>query len=66
KPGGIIGDWPGLADTALYEGRDLRPTLDCRSLFKGLLLDHLGLERRVLDRAIFPDSLAAPPLTGLV
>jgi uncharacterized protein (DUF1501 family) len=66
KPGGIVGDWPGLAPAALFEGRDLRPTVDSRSLFKGLLLDHLGIDRRALDRTVFPDSLVAPPLTGLV
>jgi hypothetical protein len=66
KPGGIIGDWPGLGAAALFEGRDLRPTVDSRSLFKGLLLDHLGIERKLLDRQVFPDSTSAAPLTGLV
>jgi uncharacterized protein (DUF1501 family) len=66
KPGGIIGDWPGLGAAALFEGRDLRPTVDSRSLFKGLLLDHLGIDRKLLDRQVFPDSFSAAPLTGLV
>jgi len=66
KPGGIIGDWPGLAEAQLYENRDLAPTLDLRSLFKGVLAEHLGLDRRVLDTRIFPDSTKAAPVTGLV
>jgi len=66
KPGGIVGDWPGLKTAALYENRDLAPTLDMRGLFKGVLADHMGLERRALEATIFPDSAAARPVTGLV
>jgi uncharacterized protein (DUF1501 family) len=66
KRGGIIGDWPGLTDAALYENRDVRPSLDLRSLFKGALADHMGMDPRVLDTTVFPDSGAARPLTGLV
>ena len=66
KPGGLIGDWPGLADNALFEHRDLAPTLDMRQVFKGLLIDHLGVDRRSVETAIFPDSARAPALRGLV
>jgi uncharacterized protein (DUF1501 family) len=66
KPGGIIGDWPTLAQGKLYEDRDLAPTLDVRSVFKGVLADHLGLERAALDQKVFPDSASAPALRGLV
>jgi uncharacterized protein (DUF1501 family) len=67
KPGGPLGDWPTLADNRLFEGRDLAPTLDIRSVFKGVLRDHLGLDRAALDARVFPDSGAeAPALTGLV
>jgi len=66
KPGGIIGDWPGLSQASLYEDRDLAPTLDVRGLFKGVLADHLGVDRRALDTTVFPDSAAAAPVAGLV
>ncbi|WP_309643510.1 DUF1501 domain-containing protein [Phenylobacterium sp.] len=66
KPGGIIGDWPGLKTSALYENRDLAPTLDMRGLFKGVLADHMGLDRRALETTVFPDSATARPVTGLV
>lgn len=67
KPGGLIGDWPTLADNRLFEGRDLAPTLDIRSVFKGVLRDHFGLDRAALDARVFPDSGAeAPALSGLV
>lgn len=67
KAGGLIGDWPTLADNRLFEGRDLAPTLDIRSVFKGVLRDHFGLDRAALDARVFPDSGAeAPALSGLV
>ena len=64
RTGGLLGDWPTLA--RLNENRDLRPGLDLRSLFKGVLAEHWGLDRRVLDTEIFPDSLSAPALKGLI
>ena len=66
KPGGMIGDWPTLADNKLFENRDLAPTLDVRSVFKGVLIDHMGLDRRAVETAVFPDSMSAAPVTGLV
>jgi uncharacterized protein (DUF1501 family) len=63
---GIFGDWPGLAPSQLYEGRDLRPTVDLRSVFKGVLRDHLGVAPAVLESAVFPGSIAARPLAGLI
>ena len=50
----------------LFEGRDLAPTLDVRSVFKGLLRDHLGVDRAALDQRVFPGSAAeAPAVDGL-
>ena len=66
KAGGIIGDWPTLSQQALFENRDLAPTLDMRGLFKGVLADHMGVDRAVLESKIFPDSAGAKAVTGLV
>ena len=66
KTGGIVGDWPTLKANALFENRDVAPTLDMRGLFKGVLAEHMGLDRAVLDKAVFPDSAAAKPVLGLV
>jgi uncharacterized protein (DUF1501 family) len=38
----------------LYEGRDLRPTLDLRSVIKTVLRDHLKISARTLDAEVFP------------
>lgn len=66
KPGGIVGDWPGLAQNALFENRDTAPTLDMRALFKGVLTEHMGVDRALLETKVFPDSKTAKPLIGLV
>ncbi|MDP1736458.1 MAG: DUF1501 domain-containing protein [Caulobacter sp.] len=66
KRGGIIGDWPTLRADALFEARDTRPTLDMRGLFKGVLADHLGLDRAALDAAVFPDSAGVRAVEGLI
>src|SRR5262245_38816819 len=36
RGGRVLADWPSLAQSALYEGRDLRPTTDLRAVFKGV------------------------------
>ncbi|MGH7016592.1 MAG: DUF1501 domain-containing protein, partial [Caulobacteraceae bacterium] len=66
KAGGIIGDWPTLAQNRLFQDRDTWPALDMRSLFKGVLRDHLGIEKAALDSRVFPSSAAAAPVSGLV
>jgi len=63
--GRVISDWPGLSAHNLYQGRDLAPTLDLRSVLKGLLDEHLQVPARALDD-VFPDSAAARALRGLV
>ncbi len=61
--GRVLANWPGLSD--LFENRDLAPTMDLRSLAKGLLRDHLRLPPAALAQA-FPASEAAPPQSGLL
>jgi uncharacterized protein (DUF1501 family) len=65
KPGGIVGDWPTLKANALYENRDLAPTLDMRGLFKGVLAEHMGVDKAALENVVFPNSAAARPVAGL-
>ena len=64
--GRIVADWPGLATNALYEGRDLYPTTDIRSIFKGVLAEHLGISPAYLETAVFPNSSSAPITEGLI
>jgi uncharacterized protein (DUF1501 family) len=64
--GRVIADWPGLSSHALYQGRDLAPTLDLRSVLKGVLQEHLGVPDRALEASVFPGSERARALPGLV
>lgn len=64
--GRVVADWPGLSGRSLYQGRDLAPTTDLRSVLKGVLSDHLRIANRVLESSVFPDSAAAKPLQGLI
>lgn len=66
RGGRIVGDWPGLSAAALYQGRDLKPTTDMRSVMKTVLRDHMQVPQRLLDDSVFPDSDAAGYLKGLV
>jgi uncharacterized protein (DUF1501 family) len=51
----VMADWPGLSDGALYEGRDVKPTLDTRSVLKGAIAATFDLTRPQVDR-VFPNS----------
>jgi uncharacterized protein (DUF1501 family) len=64
RGGKLRGDWPGL--DRLEEDRDLRVSTDSRSVLKGLLRDHLGIDAATLDRRVFPDAGDARPIDGLV
>lgn len=64
--GRVICDWPGLARSALYQGRDLAPTTDLRAPIKGVLRDHLGVNERALHAAVFPGSAHVAPVEGLI
>jgi uncharacterized protein (DUF1501 family) len=64
--GRVIADWPGLKAANLYQGRDLNPTTDLRSVLKGLLTDQFGLNDQQLTQNIFPDSGGVKAMKGLI
>lgn len=66
RGGRVLADWPGLSRTALLDNRDLRPTLDLRSVFKGVLDEHMHVDAKNLAARVFPDSNGARPLQGLL
>jgi uncharacterized protein (DUF1501 family) len=64
RGGKVYGEWPGLADHQLYEGRDLALTTDFRDVLGELVHTHLG--NRDL-RAVFPGYGVGPrKFRGLV
>lgn len=64
--GRVIADWPGLAASALYEGRDLKPTLGLDDLIASVAADAFGLERERVARALFPQAGLGKALPRLV
>ncbi len=54
--GKVIADWPGLGQSALYEGRDLKPTIDLDSLIAAALAQHYSLEPARVMPALFPET----------
>jgi uncharacterized protein (DUF1501 family) len=53
----VFTDWPGLGDRALFEGRDLKPTLDTRAVLKATIAATFDLTAAQADR-VFPGSEA--------
>jgi uncharacterized protein (DUF1501 family) len=64
--GRVLADWPGLSARNLYQQRDLKPTLDLRSVMKSVLHEHLQIATGALDHDVFPDSSTAPYIAGLL
>lgn len=64
--GKVMADWPGLASGNLYQGRDLQPTTDLRSICKGVLATHMGVSESVLETKVFANSQTAKPMVELV
>ena len=64
--GRIVADWPGLSTANLYQGRDLYPTTDIRSVFKGVMAEHMGLQEKFLDQNVFPDAKTVQMIENLV
>jgi uncharacterized protein (DUF1501 family) len=63
--GRVVADWPGLSSSALFQGRDLAPTLDLRAVMAAALRDHMGIDGGFIAREVFPDAGQLPRLEGL-
>jgi uncharacterized protein (DUF1501 family) len=61
----IIADWPGLSSNALFEGRDLKPTLDTRAVLKAAIAGAFDLTPAQLDR-VFPNSSSVRAVARLM
>jgi uncharacterized protein (DUF1501 family) len=59
--GKVYGEWPGLAENQLYEGRDLALTTDFRDVLGELVSRHLGNTNL---NAVFPGY--TPKFRGLL
>lgn len=64
--GRVLADWPGLGNNSLFEGRDLRPTLDLHALIAGVAAETYGLDPNRVARTLFPGAVGGSALSGIV
>ncbi len=62
KGGQVMADWPGLGASALYEGRDLKPTASMDSLIAGVAGETFGIDPAHVSRGLFGSTDAMPGL----
>lgn len=64
KGGRVLGQWPGLGPSDLYQDRDLMPTSDVRAWAAWAMHDSFGVAQSALERDVFGglDMGASPGL----
>ncbi|MEQ1498098.1 MAG: DUF1501 domain-containing protein [Novosphingobium sp.] len=63
--GRIVSDWPGLGQSQLYEGRDLKPTMGLDAAIGTAVAEHFGLDPAMALPQLFPGS-KDPRISGLI
>ncbi|MCW4463068.1 DUF1501 domain-containing protein [Sphingomonas sp. BT-65] len=66
KGGRVAADWPGLADAALYEARDLKPTTSLDTVIGSAVASHFAIDPQRAMPALFPDQKSAKVIDGLI
>jgi uncharacterized protein (DUF1501 family) len=66
RGGRVLADWPGLSQAALFEARDLRPTMQLDAFIGGAVAEHFGVEPARAMAALFPASRGTVAVSGLV
>ena len=66
KGGRVIADWPGLNNSNLYEGRDLKPTMNLDTLIASIAGQSFKLDPTKVTKTLFPESFINKPLEGLL
>lgn len=66
KGGRVLADWPGLSPSALYENRDLKPTMALDALIAGAAGESLIVDPELVTRTIFKEGAGGKPITGLI
>lgn len=64
--GRVIADWPGLGPAALYEGRDLAPTMTLDGVIAGAIAGTFRLDPALVGRRVFDASPGLRPVEGMV
>jgi uncharacterized protein (DUF1501 family) len=64
--GRVMADWPGLSAGALYQGRDLAPTLDLDALIAVTAAETFGLDPQETMRRLFAGGRFDPAISNIV
>lgn len=64
--GKILGQWPGLSDGKLHESGGVTPSIDTSSLFKTVLINHMGIGGNTVASTILPGTASKPVIPGLI
>ena len=64
--GRVIADWPGLNQSNLFEGRDLKPTTNLDTLIASLASASFGIDSALVAKTLFPASVNGKMLDGLI
>ena len=65
RGGQVLGQWPGLSTGDLYAERDLMPLADVRAAAGWTMQGLFGMNRDVIEDAVFP-GLDMGPDVGMV
>ena len=63
--GRVIADWPGLSQSNLYQGRDLKPTQSVEAVTGNAVAQHFGIDPQLAMRTLFPGR-NEQPIDGLI
>ena len=66
KGGRVVADWPGLAQSQLYQQRDLKASTPLDSLIAGVAAESLALDPDRVASGLFEGIGKTAPLTGLI
>jgi uncharacterized protein (DUF1501 family) len=64
--GRVLADWPGLGNSALYQARDLKPTLGLDTLIASATGSAFGIDPERVAKTLFPDIKMDKALPGLL
>jgi uncharacterized protein (DUF1501 family) len=53
KAKGIVSQWPGLKKSQLFEGRDLKVTVDALAVYADAIQSVFGLPPEVVQKEVF-------------
>lgn len=64
--GRVFADWPGLSNSALYEGRDLNPTTNLATLIASICCASFKLDPTQVNKVLFAEGSKAKTIEGLL